>query len=646
MRFYDVSQSNLEKLQLNLNENLVILFEYLNDNEIVIGGISNLDKENDLNFLLNCLNHTKGHLWEEIYHRTHFLIKESDFIPQKEFFVAVRSISNKEIISLYNYIQLKTLISNYQFVLDEIEMIVTRLFKQKNLEEIPEKFKIILREYISNNINKLKNIGTTKILDYQELVPSEYIIHRILEETSDSLSQKKKSFVLKYISKNPAIFRLVLQSRFPSEELYSELADQQKFEYLNHLGIEHFTKLDVENEYIRILKEDINKIGEVPDEYFELNTIMNLLPKIEQFIKAVKRKKSDRIIKGIFRSLNENERISVCSYLPKFILLEYPKYIRHLPDLLMREICFEIYNSKWEYIPADLKMKIILDTMKYDRDPNILITILYAGRETNHLIKVLLFILTFDKRSIEKHNFVAHVKINEEITNYLKSVINVQVLKISMKLLPTCQLGKTYFCEMKIVEKSDEDSYTFCPRTKSYCELGVTNAQMNIESDDWGFFEIFDKYGTKFELENLQNPNEYVNKLAGYVNRLIELDNKMVCRSCDERLISNQKYSKFLARYSMTVARCVNPTHDQVYFNHCWNCTEIIDSRDCPHQVGKYYLCMNCGAGVNDKLSHDYVEPGTECPNCRHNELQYVSDKFNRNSECLKCGYRILQKKL
>ena len=55
------------------------------------------------------------------------------------------------------------------------------------------------------------------------------------------------------------------------------------------------------------------------------------------------------------------------------------------------------------------------------------------------------------------------------------------------------------------------------------------------------------------------------------------------------------------AAFTSTVFKCENPDCSQhdigVYLSHCWNCGEIIDSRDSRGKDGGFYICAHCSSG-------------------------------------------------
>jgi hypothetical protein len=119
---------------------------------------------------------------------------------------------------------------------------------------------------------------------------------------------------------------------------------------------------------------------------------------------------------------------------------------------------------------------------------------------------------------------------------------------------------------------------------------------LKLEWRDWSLAELMSWSGVQPEAEGVKKA-EYVTRLCGWVNRLEEIRERLRCSMCNETLRPNMEYAKNLARYNVTVASCPRG-HDQgVYFNHCWHCKRIIDSRESRERVEGYYVCCWCGSG-------------------------------------------------
>ena len=142
---------------------------------------------------------------------------------------------------------------------------------------------------------------------------------------------------------------------------------------------------------------------------------------------------------------------------------------------------------------------------------------------------------------------------------------------------------------------------------------------------------------------NKEKYTEYPFKITAYVNRLVDMRSHMYCR-CGKHLVTSFLYSiKPTARVSATRVYCpdfiTDPNnHDtNIYLNYCWNCNEVIDSRECKNNFKGYYLCMFCGA-AGKKDSPAYIEPGSICPNCNRSLTNNSEEKRNTRLHGIQCS--------
>lgn len=212
-------------------------------------------------------------------------------------------------------------------------------------------------------------------------------------------------------------------------------------------------------------------------------------------------------------------------------------------------------------------------------------------------------------------------------------------------LLPPCGMGIVPFCE----GKPATGTYTqpFCPRLGHGCDRGIVAPQRSgSKLSDWNLIDIL---GTAISDSGLElSGKTYVNTVAGWVNRLIELRERMVCRKCQSLLLVNAKYAlKYEARYAVTVVDCSERCGEaSVYLNHCFNCQNIIDSRESQYrynrdtgellppgdtayeqQKGFIYLCIHCANGM-----------APFCPNCG---TASTSVEGTTTRVCPKCAHRV-----
>jgi hypothetical protein len=105
--------------------------------------------------------------------------------------------------------------------------------------------------------------------------------------------------------------------------------------------------------------------------------------------------------------------------------------------------------------------------------------------------------------------------------------------------------------------------------------------------------------------------NEHMKKLAGWLNRLHSIINRLKCMKCHQPLKPHFDYAKNNAAFRTTRFYCDNPNcsefidtnkaklSDLIYLNHCLNenCLRVIDSRESKQVCPKnWYICTYCNA--------------------------------------------------
>lgn len=214
------------------------------------------------------------------------------------------------------------------------------------------------------------------------------------------------------------------------------------------------------------------------------------------------------------------------------------------------------------------------------------------------------------------------------------------------RLLPRCSPGEAPFCEGK--PPSERFSDSFCPRTKRGCGEAITGPKLSRGFEDLSLMDII---GTAVTTASVPlNRKTLLNTLAGWVNRLLEVEDRLICQRCSERLVVDPEYSKkYTARYAATLFMCPkNCGGGKVYLSHCFHCSAIIDSRESQYSYddstgvvtspGKRdqastgnskYLCIHC---AND------FKPA--CPSCGEaSQAETVRDVRT----CSRCGHRVLR---
>lgn len=209
-------------------------------------------------------------------------------------------------------------------------------------------------------------------------------------------------------------------------------------------------------------------------------------------------------------------------------------------------------------------------------------------------------------------------------------------------IIPNCYFPFLTYCEGRKSKKG----YDYWCRGK-YCQAQDLLSKVNINKKyaGWSLFEIFEHYSINInfkrinELKGIQNLEDYITKIGGAANRLIELRDRLRCKECGEIMNFDWEYAKNKAAYRLTVVRCENKNCQDykkgIYLNHCWGCGEVIDSREGNIKRGKLYLCVHCGSGP--KQSYNYSR-GDICPKCGTKNMEFIG---GRDFTCQKCHHTI-----
>jgi hypothetical protein len=127
--------------------------------------------------------------------------------------------------------------------------------------------------------------------------------------------------------------------------------------------------------------------------------------------------------------------------------------------------------------------------------------------------------------------------------------------------------------------------------------------------------------------------DEYVNYLAGWLNRIEEIKDRLRCgwsegrvdraKGCGAPLEAHFRTGEWEAVYRVSVlARCSGTSqpgsHDaEVYISHCWGCRRILDSRIDRHRDNSgsadWHECFSCGARN--------IEGGDACSKCGRDQV-------------------------
>jgi cold shock CspA family protein len=178
----------------------------------------------------------------------------------------------------------------------------------------------------------------------------------------------------------------------------------------------------------------------------------------------------------------------------------------------------------------------------------------------------------------------------------------------------------------------------FCPRSQTPCTINTSphsnlahvHPVMGRSWENWTLTEFFAKLGVPLRSASQNKNDTYLLKMAGWINRLNEIRKRMTCHTCGKMLVPDQRYAFYPARYNSTVAHCPDGHGDGVYFNHCWNCIHIIDSRESSVKMHKYYLCIRCGAGPKPVNPYHTYYPGVPAA--------HQPPAYKQGDKCPKCG--------
>lgn len=285
------------------------------------------------------------------------------------------------------------------------------------------------------------------------------------------------------------------------------------------------------------------------------------------------------------------------------------------------------------------------------------------------------------------------------VENYflkLASDLNSKELKNSTWLWPACYMKDVCnYCEGKPWRMNGETTETisnaYCPRTKDKCPLAIDadsngsrfkSFKVKPHWIQWRMPEILDHLNITPNVGKYVPPHMYLTKFGGWLNRHLEIQERLRCKKCHEPMKNNFDYSKkFTAKFSMTVASCQNEPsleHDHnIYINQCWNtddCHQIIDSRDNTiidyngnEQKKGFHLCTECGASrppshypgfignqktnnqvwamhnIDNLFEYWHYIPGDKCPKCGSSNMERFSKKGDQktHAECQDCSHTI-----
>ena len=293
----------------------------------------------------------------------------------------------------------------------------------------------------------------------------------------------------------------------------------------------------------------------------------------------------------------------------------------------------------WSQLDYKTKIFYLYKKAKYDQKIDFLSNV---GESHPIIISVLEILWAKDNDILIDGGFN---EIHKKIQDYIVDIAwNLDKDIDISPLLPECPFGYVKYCEGKPWKKDGKD-FVFCPRKNDICNFETDKSQFKIYPNcelpwySWSLLELLDYSNITPVVDKLNNPDQYVNRLSGWINRLDEIRERLKCTICGKPLLNNFRYSKNLAVYNSTVfyCKCGSSSNKNVYLSHCWACRVIIDSRENNYKYEEYYLCLKCGSGP--KASSSYTQ-GSMCPQCGSKKMTNT-DLYNREFRCLICGHSI-----
>lgn len=178
---------------------------------------------------------------------------------------------------------------------------------------------------------------------------------------------------------------------------------------------------------------------------------------------------------------------------------------------------------------------------------------------------------------------------------------------------------------------------------------------------DYTIYDWLVHFGVEFWGSDNHQVRDFPIKLAGYFNRLREILSRLHCRSCNNLMLPDFKYSRvkcsvyengqwvekdMAAAYRNTLFYCNDKACSEFghryYINHCLEsrCYDLIDSRDLKVKCDSGLLvCKGCGSCCPQ---HGKTSPVGFCPECG-THLQLYEDPgqvspFGRNVRFVRCS--------
>lgn len=482
---------------------------------------------------------------------------------------------------------------------------------------------------------------------FKKYLPLENPTDKIIDEVIDKLDNyRNSSALIEYIPEHFFGY---------TDRLDKYLSHSKKVKLLISRTLElkdSSERLENISELIKLLQSEANiKSWELVPDNLLSNSIdlYEVAPKARIFtylLKSLVKERNNKNENELFLFLKRNK--SFVKEVPEDYLKNNNDLLSLLPTRRQVEIIWPELENRWNTLPMEAKILAVYKSAKENEKIECLISKLKNKQESNLLVRAYVFILSaklyggeYLKKGINTFN-QAHSMIQEYFVS--------EIIKANCEnyVFPVCNHNLTRFCEGRkwfnstgegFVKNNLELEVAYCPRKAGPCEISEFGAKIysdiSKEWSKWTLAELLECCSIVPDLPELNNNDVYILKLSGWINRLIEIRERMQCTTCNEIMIANFKYAKNLAVYNTTVAQCRHG-HEQVYLTHCWACHKIIDSRESRYKVNVVYICIHCGSGP--KKYGTTFSQGDICPNCNAPNMQEID---YREKACIKCNHRI-----
>ena len=327
------------------------------------------------------------------------------------------------------------------------------------------------------------------------------------------------------------------------------------------------------------------------------------------------------------------------------------------------------FSDWWKVLRESVKVRILIycsnypETLKqWKKDCQ---RIYLYEKEEKHALIVVLFgfcNLYFLVNPAGKNE--AFLNAHKNLMDYIKENFNagIGVTRAMNTLLNKCDIyepgGEIYFCDARALPANPEKGFLFaemhCPAgnarkyAKGHCKFFKKPLETRAcRTGDLKYQNLTDfirNLGFELDLSSIgiSNPQEYGYRIAGFVDRLIDMYPHMHCTKCGASFSPKFEYARSLVavlslnRYSCPNAKGdFDENHDtDIYLNFCHGCHRVIDSRECKKKYMGMHVCMRCGdAGPSTR-------PGMICPSCGKlipEDARF--DRMNKFVYCPDCGY-------